>query len=55
MKASALARLAERWQRTLVEHQGVGGRCPRCRTVARCREWAEAFGQLIAYDLPLSR
>lgn len=34
-------------------HQGVGGRCPRCRTAARCREWAEAFGQLVAHDAML--
>ncbi|MEK8108629.1 hypothetical protein NKG94_34335 [Micromonospora sp. M12] len=40
----------DRWNRTLAEHQGVNGRCPRCHTAARCWEWAEAFGQLVAHD-----
>ncbi|MFI6783281.1 hypothetical protein [Micromonospora sp. NPDC050276] len=53
MTADALVRLAARWRQTLVEHQGVKGRCPRCRTAARCWEWAEAFGQLTVHDLLL--
>ncbi|CCH18443.1 hypothetical protein [Micromonospora lupini] len=51
MSPLMLARLAELWGRTLVEHQPVNGRCPRCRTRGRCWEWANAFGQLVAYDM----
>ncbi|MGC4770825.1 hypothetical protein ACLQ25_17855 [Micromonospora sp. DT44] len=51
--APALAGPDTRWRRTLAEHQGVDGRCPVCRVRSRCREWAEAFGQLVAHDLLL--
>ena len=54
MSPLALTRLADLWGRTLVEHQAVDGRCPRCRTRGRCWEWANAFGQLVAHDLVYS-
>ncbi|MBQ0906961.1 hypothetical protein [Micromonospora sp. U21] len=53
MTTRTLDRPAARWRRTLTEHQAVERRCPRCRTPGRCREWAEAFGQLVAHDLLL--
>ncbi|MFG1884010.1 hypothetical protein [Micromonospora sp. NPDC049102] len=53
--APMLAEPEARWRRTLIEHQAVNGRCPRCNTQGRCWEWAEAFGQLVAHDLLLPK
>lgn len=41
----------ERLWRTYLSHALVDGECPVCHVRHRCWPWAEARGDLIAYDL----